>query len=74
MIKQTEIIRRRKEMLKRFDYYVRNVICDTCNIWFADGLPNDCDEDLLHFIVTDEECWLNCVKAFAECCEAAEVL
>lgn len=77
MIRQTNITKCRIEFLKQFDYYVRNIIGDdeiTCDIWLVNGLPDGYDEDELHFIATDEECWLNCVEAFAECCRAAGVI
>ena len=77
MTRQTDIIKCRIEFLKQFDYYVRNVIGDyeiIWNIWLADGLPDGYGEDELNFIASDEECWLNCVEAFAKCCKVAGVI
>lgn len=76
MIRQTDITKCRIEFLKQFDYYIRNIIGDEeiTEEWLMMGLPDGYDEDELHFIATDEECWLNCVEAFAECCRAAGVI
>lgn len=77
MFRRTDITKCRIELLKQFDYYIRNMIGGddiTVDIWLRDGLPDGYDEDELHFIATDEECWLNCVDAFFECCKAAGVI
>lgn len=76
MTKQTDITKCRIEFLKQFDYYVRNIIGDDeiTEHWLMNGPSDDLDEDLLHFIATDEEYWLDCVNCFASCCRVAGVI
>lgn len=67
----------RIEFLKQFDYYVRNIIGDdeiTCIIWLSEGLPDGYDETDLKEIALDDGLWLDCVNAFANCCEAAGLI
>ena len=71
MTGQIDIITRRIEVLKQFDYYVRNIIGDddiTVNIWLAGGVPDGyTDEDLKEIAICDD-LWRDCVDCFAECC------
>lgn len=78
MTRQTDITECRIELLKQFDYYVRNVIGDdkiTYNIWLVEGLPDGYDEiDLKEVVALDDELWLDCVNCFSKCCKAAGVI
>ena len=77
MIRQIDITKCRMEFLKQFDYYVRNIIGDdeiTCDIWFAEGLPDGYDETDLRENALDDELWLDCVNCFADCCRVARVI
>lgn len=77
MIRQTDIMKCRKEFLKQFDYYVRNTIGDdeiTCDIWLAEGVPDGWDDEDLIDIAADDELWNCVVNCFAECCKAAGVI
>lgn len=72
-----KIIELRKQFLREFDFYVREVIGDdniTYNIWCALGLPDGWNEMDLIDIAEDEELWLDCVNAFKKCCEKGGVI
>lgn len=76
-MKQIDITKCKIELLKQFDYYVRNIIGDdeiTCGIWLVNGLPDGYDEIDLKDIALDDELWLDCVNCFADCCRAAGVI
>ena len=77
MTRQTDITKCRIEFLKQFDYYVKNIIGDddiTENWLVWVGLPDDYDETDLKEIALNDELWLDCVKCFSCCCEAAGVI
>lgn len=76
-MEQIDITKCKIELLKQFDYYVRNIIGDdeiTCDIWLVNGLPDGYDEIDLKDIALDDELWLDCVNCFADCCRAAGVI
>lgn len=69
------MIKERIKILKQFDDYLRkNADEDAFIYWLMMGVPDCCDESMYRFIASDEECWLNCVEAFAECCKMMGVI
>lgn len=76
MIRQIDITKCRIEFLKQFDYYIRNIIGDEeiTDVWLMLGLCDGYDDEELDFIANNEECWLECVEAFAKCCRLAGVI
>ena len=63
----------RIDFLKQFDKYIREYDANDeifYDIWLAEGVPDECEEDMFEFIASDEESWLSCVNAFAKCCRA----
>lgn len=64
------MIEERIKFLKQFDeYMIENADENAFKYWLMAGVPDECDESMYRFIASDEECWLNCVEAFAECCK-----
>ena len=76
MTKRTDITKCKIEFLKQFDYYIRNIIGDEniINAWLSAGVPDGADETDLREIAEDEELWLDCVNAFANCCKAVGII
>ena len=76
MTKQTDITKCRIELLKQFDYYIRNIIKNdeiTCN-WLIERISDKYCETGLKEIAIDDELWHFCVDRFFECCKAAGVI
>ena len=60
----------RVRMLKEMDTYARENFSEEnfYNIWLADGVPDGADDDMYLFLATVDNCWMNCINAFRQCC------
>lgn len=75
-VSRNEMVRIRRNLLREMDDYLRsnvdeNVVID---IWFAVGLEDGWDNDILTEYASDEDLWLSCVNAFKACCERENIL
>lgn len=75
-VSRKEMIRIRKNLLKEMDNYLRanvdeNLVID---IWFAVGLEDGWDDDILTEYASDEDLWMSCVNAFRACCIKEKIL
>ena len=43
---------------------------DIIDYWLSYGVPDECDEDMLMEIATNEDSWLTCINAFDRCCRS----
>ena len=71
----TEITILKMNLLGGMDSYIKecgdeNII----NAWLSAGVPDGADETDLREIAEDEELWLDCVNAFANCCKAMGII
>jgi len=64
----------RMNILGGMNEYVRELGDeDLWELWI-EIFPDECDEDELREIATDDELWLDCVKVFANVCISRQVL
>lgn len=73
---KNEIAKLRVKFLKEFDQYVRNCIDDERIIvhWLILGVPDGSTDEELEEIALDDDLWLDCINAFADCCRTAGVI
>ena len=70
------IIELRVKLLKEMDAYAREHFSEDTfyEYWLADGVPDAADDITLSEIASIENCWLNCINAFAICCKAEGII
>lgn len=75
-VSRNEMVRIRKNLLREMDEYLRDNIDESIveYIWFAVGLEDGWDENILTEYAEDDELWLGCVKAFKSCCECEGII
>ena len=71
----TEITILKMNLLGGMDSYIKeygdeNII----NAWLSARVPDGADETDLRKIAEDEELWLDCINAFANCCKAMGII
>lgn len=63
----------RMKLLEAMDNHLRNNINDeeiVIGDWLANGLPDAYDEDILSFIATYSDNYIECLESFVRCCIA----
>lgn len=67
------IVEMRIVFLEQFNYYIHNVIGDDfiTEYWYVYGIPDGADAGDILEIASDDDIWLDVVKAFEKCCRKA---
>lgn len=75
-VSKDEMIETRKNLLKQMDIFIRENIDEDViiDVWFACGLEDGWDEEILTEYASDKESWDNCVNTFIECCKIEGIL
>ena len=64
------MVKIRVHLLKQMDIFLKDNVNEetVVNIWFAYGLEDGYDNDILLEYASDEELWNDCISAFRKCC------
>ena len=75
-VSRNEMIRTRKNLLKQMDTFIKENIDEdvVIDVWFACGLEDGWDEEILTEYTSDKESWDGCVNTFIECCKIEGIL
>lgn len=75
-VSRNEMIETRKNLLKKMDAFLKENIREdvVMDLWFAYGLEDGWDDDILAQYANDDESWNDCVKIFRKCCEIEKIL
>lgn len=73
---RNEIIETRKNLLKKMDTFLKENIREdvVMDLWFAYGLEDGWDDDILTKYANDDDSWNDCIKIFRKCCEVEGIL
>lgn len=68
-VSRKEFVNIRKSLLKQMDNYIKeNVDEEICiSLWFATGLEDGWDDEILTEYASDDELWNDCIKTFDKC-------
>lgn len=75
-VSRNEMIETRKNLLKKMDTFLKENIREdvVMDLWFAYGLEDGWDDDILAEYANDDESWNDCVKIFRKCCKIEGIL
>lgn len=64
------MVKIRVHLLGQMDIFLKNNVNEetVVNIWFAYGLEDGYDNDILTEYAKDDELWNDCILAFRKCC------
>lgn len=71
-----EMIRIRMYLLRQMDTFIRENIREdvVIDLWFAYGLEDGWDEDILVEYASDDKLWNDCINVFCKCCKIEGIL
>lgn len=66
----------RIKILKEMDTYARENFDEDLfyDVWLANGVPDECDEETYRYIAETAVCWLDCIEAFSYCCKQMGII
>lgn len=68
-VTREELTRIKMYLLQEMDKYIfDNISEENAEVWYAEGLEDGYDDDILREYAESEEQWNDCIKAFAKCC------
>lgn len=69
-VTREELTTIRMYLLQEMDKYIFNNISEeNAEHWYAEGLEDGYDDDILREYAESEEMWNNCITVFAKCCK-----
>lgn len=68
-VTREELTRIRMYLLQEMDKYIfDNISEENAEVWYAEGLEDGYDDDILREYAESEELWNNCILIFVKCC------